>query len=234
MTGEPPQRLVHRPHLGPHRRPRLRGRRASTGSPTPTTTTCPTGASTSGRQQLIIPYTPRDQRHALLGRHLPHRARTSSPTSATPSTPSTPKARPARPKMMSVGLHCRLVGRPGRIKGLADFIDHVQATTSVWIATRVDIAAHWRARHPAPADRRPPDRRLAEGRLRRPLRRHLRALPLDRRARLRPRARPRPRHRRRPRQRARPRLPLGQPRTSASASSRPTPTSPASSPPPSA
>ena len=56
--------------------------------------------------------------------------------------------------MMSVGLHCRLVGRPGRIKGLADFIDHVQSR-SAWIATRADIAAHWRTRHPAPpiADR---------------------------------------------------------------------------------
>ena len=55
------------------------------------------------------------------------------------------------PKMMSVGLHCRLVGRPGRIKGLADFLDHVAARGGAWIATRGDIAAHWRARHPAPA-----------------------------------------------------------------------------------
>jgi chitin deacetylase len=54
------------------------------------------------------------------------------------------------PKMMSVGLHCRLVGRPGRIKGLADFIDHVRSR-SAWIATRGAIAAHWRARHPAPS-----------------------------------------------------------------------------------
>jgi OHCU decarboxylase len=53
------------------------------------------------------------------------------------------------PKMMSVGLHNRLVGRPGRIKGLADFIDHVQARDG-WIATRGDIAAHWRSRFPAP------------------------------------------------------------------------------------
>jgi OHCU decarboxylase len=54
-------------------------------------------------------------------------------------------------KMMSVGLHCRLVGRPGRIKGLADFLDYIQARDKVWIATRGEIAAHWRARHPAPA-----------------------------------------------------------------------------------
>jgi OHCU decarboxylase len=54
------------------------------------------------------------------------------------------------PKMMSVGLHCRLVGRPGRLKGLANFLDYVQARDKVWIATRGEIAAHWRARHPAP------------------------------------------------------------------------------------
>lgn len=55
------------------------------------------------------------------------------------------------PKMMSVGLHCRLVGRPGRIKGLADFLAHIRKRPGVWIATRGEIAAHWRARHPAPA-----------------------------------------------------------------------------------
>ncbi len=55
------------------------------------------------------------------------------------------------PKMMSVGLHCRLIGRPGRIKGLADFIDHVQRKGGGWFATRSEIAAAWRAQHPAPA-----------------------------------------------------------------------------------
>ena len=55
------------------------------------------------------------------------------------------------PKMMSVGLHCRLVGRPGRVKGLADFIDHVQSRGKAWIATRSEIADHWARRHPAPA-----------------------------------------------------------------------------------
>jgi OHCU decarboxylase len=55
------------------------------------------------------------------------------------------------PKMMSVGLHCRLVGRPGRIKALADFLAHIRSKPNVWIATRGDIAEHWRTRHPAPA-----------------------------------------------------------------------------------
>jgi putative urate catabolism protein len=53
------------------------------------------------------------------------------------------------PKMMSVGLHCRLAGRPGRIAGLKRFLDHVQAHDKVWICRRVDIARHWRAVHPA-------------------------------------------------------------------------------------
>jgi putative urate catabolism protein len=54
------------------------------------------------------------------------------------------------PKMMSVGLHCRLAGRPGRIAGLKRFLDHVQAHDKVWICRRIDIARHWRAVHPAP------------------------------------------------------------------------------------
>jgi OHCU decarboxylase len=54
------------------------------------------------------------------------------------------------PKMMSVGLHCRLVGRPGRAAALARFLDHVQAHNQVWIARRIDIARHW-TRHCPPA-----------------------------------------------------------------------------------
>jgi allantoinase len=54
-----------------------------------------------------------------------------------------------RPKMMSVGLHMRLIGRPGRIAGLTRFLDHVQRHDAVWICRRVDIARHWIARHPA-------------------------------------------------------------------------------------
>jgi putative urate catabolism protein len=53
------------------------------------------------------------------------------------------------PKMMSVGLHCRIAGRPGRIAGLKRFLDHVQAHDKVWICRRVDIARHWRTIHPA-------------------------------------------------------------------------------------
>lgn len=56
-----------------------------------------------------------------------------------------------RPKMMSVGMHCRLLGRPGRFRALQRFLDHVQARDGVWVCRRIDIARHWRARFPAPA-----------------------------------------------------------------------------------
>lgn len=52
------------------------------------------------------------------------------------------------PKMMSIGLHCRLVGRPGRAAALARFIDYVQSHDKVWIAKRIDIARHWAKTHP--------------------------------------------------------------------------------------
>ncbi len=53
------------------------------------------------------------------------------------------------PKMMSIGLHCRLVGRPGRAAALARFLDYVQSHDHVWVTTRLDIARHWMKRHPA-------------------------------------------------------------------------------------
>jgi peptidoglycan/xylan/chitin deacetylase (PgdA/CDA1 family) len=55
------------------------------------------------------------------------------------------------PKMMSVGMHCRLLGRPGRFKALQQFLDHVAKHDRVWICRRVDIARHWIAHHPAEA-----------------------------------------------------------------------------------
>ena len=54
------------------------------------------------------------------------------------------------PKMMSVGLHCRLIGRPARFAGLVKFIDHVQKLEKVWMARRLDIAKHWMKTHPYP------------------------------------------------------------------------------------
>ncbi len=52
-------------------------------------------------------------------------------------------------RMMSVGLHCRLVGRPGRAAALMRFLDYVQSHKDVWVTRRIDIARHWRAEHPA-------------------------------------------------------------------------------------
>jgi len=53
-----------------------------------------------------------------------------------------------RPKMMSVGLHCRLAGRPGKMAGLERFIRHALGHQDVWFCRRIDIARHWRERHP--------------------------------------------------------------------------------------
>ncbi|MEH6345532.1 MAG: allantoinase PuuE [Bermanella sp.] len=53
------------------------------------------------------------------------------------------------PKMMSVGLHCRLVGRPGRAASLMRFLDYVQQHEDVWVCRREDIAKHWAENHPA-------------------------------------------------------------------------------------
>jgi putative urate catabolism protein len=55
-----------------------------------------------------------------------------------------------RPRMMTVGLHGRLIGRPGRIAGLARFLDHVLSHDQVWVAKREEIARHWIAHHPPP------------------------------------------------------------------------------------
>jgi putative urate catabolism protein len=53
------------------------------------------------------------------------------------------------PKMMNIGLHCRLVGRPGRAAALARFLDYVASHEKVWVARRIDIAWHWHAHHAA-------------------------------------------------------------------------------------
>jgi putative urate catabolism protein len=61
----------------------------------------------------------------------------------------------AAPKMMSVGLHCRLAGRPGRSAAVARFLDHVGKHDKVWVATRLDIAEHWHREHAALAKNAP-------------------------------------------------------------------------------
>jgi len=51
-------------------------------------------------------------------------------------------------RMMSIGLHCRLAGRPGRAAALARFLDYVASHSDVWVTRRIDVARHWRAKHP--------------------------------------------------------------------------------------
>jgi len=56
-------------------------------------------------------------------------------------------------RMMSIGLHCRLAGRPGRAAAVARFLDYVMSQEDAWIASRLDIANHWRQRHPPKGDK---------------------------------------------------------------------------------
>ena len=56
-----------------------------------------------------------------------------------------------RPGMMSIGMHSRLLGRPGRITALQRFLDHIQSHEGVWVARRIDIARHWKTHLPQPA-----------------------------------------------------------------------------------
>ena len=53
-----------------------------------------------------------------------------------------------RPAMLSVGMHCRLLGRPGRFRALQRFLDHIEKHDRVWVCRRVDIARHWMEKHP--------------------------------------------------------------------------------------
>lgn len=53
-----------------------------------------------------------------------------------------------RPTMMSIGMHCRLLGRPGRLRALQRFLDHIEKHERVWVTRRIDIARHWRQTHP--------------------------------------------------------------------------------------
>ncbi|MFZ2101483.1 MAG: allantoinase PuuE [Oricola sp.] len=61
------------------------------------------------------------------------------------------EGRAGAPKMLSVGLHCRLVGRPGRAAALARFLDYVKSHDDAWVTRRIDIARHWWETHPPKA-----------------------------------------------------------------------------------
>ena len=53
-----------------------------------------------------------------------------------------------QPKMLSIGLHCRVIGRPGRFRALQRFLDYIEAHDRVWVTRRIDIARHWAEHHP--------------------------------------------------------------------------------------
>jgi allantoinase len=55
------------------------------------------------------------------------------------------------PRMLSIGMHCRLLGRPGRLRGLQRFLDHLEQHADVWVCRRIDIARHWQQHHPYPS-----------------------------------------------------------------------------------
>jgi len=52
------------------------------------------------------------------------------------------------PRMLSIGMHCRLLGRPGRLLALQRFLDHIARHDRVWVCRRIDIARHWKQVHP--------------------------------------------------------------------------------------
>ena len=100
-----------------------------------------------GRSQLIVPYTldTNDMRFAALqgfnsGTQFLDYLRDAFDTLYAEGETA--------PKMLSIGLHCRLVGRPARLASLRRFLAHIRSHDRVWVATRLDIARHWLATHP--------------------------------------------------------------------------------------
>ena len=127
-------------------------------SPTAMPTTCPIGTSMAARHQLVIPYTldTNDMRFAT-----PQGFNSGDQFfSYLKDTFDVLYAEGAdgAPKMMNIGLHCRLVGRPGRTAALARFIDYVKSHDKVWIARRIDIADHWAKAYPFKANENRPSR----------------------------------------------------------------------------
>lgn len=105
----------------------------------------------AGREQLIIPYTldANDMRFAISAGYTQGEDFYQYLKDAFDTLYAEGEA--GSPKMMSVGLHCRLIGRPGRAAGLAKFLDYARSHDRVWFPTRLAIARHWAERHPAPA-----------------------------------------------------------------------------------
>ena len=108
-----------------------------------------------GRDQLIVPYTMdcNDMRFAIqagftTGDQFESYLKDSFDTLYA-------EGEAGAPKMLSIGLHCRLIGRPGRAAALRRAIEHFKSHDGVWFATRLQIAEHWAREHPATTQIRP-------------------------------------------------------------------------------
>ncbi|SDD33465.1 OHCU decarboxylase [Paracoccus isoporae] len=101
-----------------------------------------------GRDQLVIPYTleANDMRFATAPGYITGEQFFQYLKDAFDTLYAEGEA--GAPKMMSVGLHCRLIGRPGKLAGLKRFIDYIQGFDGVWTPRRIDIARHWAEHHP--------------------------------------------------------------------------------------
>ena len=115
----------------------------------------PYWARIDGRDQLIIPYTleANDMRFATAPGYITGRQFYQYLKDAFDVLYAEGEA--GAPKMMSIGLHCRLIGRPGKLRGLQRFIEYIQKHDGVWCPRRIDIAHHWAATHPPQAKDRP-------------------------------------------------------------------------------
>ena len=109
----------------------------------------------SGRDQLIIPYTleANDMRFATAPGYITGEQFYTYLKDAFDVLYAEGAA--GAPKMMSVGLHCRLIGRPGKLAGLMKFIEYIQSHDHVWTPRRIDIAQHWAKKHPPQSKPRP-------------------------------------------------------------------------------
>jgi OHCU decarboxylase len=109
----------------------------------------------SGRDQLIVPYTldVNDMRFAIQAGYAEGAQFERYITDSFDCLYAEGQA--GAPRMLSIGLHCRLAGRPGRAQALKRALDHMAGHEGVWFATRLQIAEHWAATHPAPDRLRP-------------------------------------------------------------------------------
>ena len=103
-----------------------------------------------GKPQLIVPYT-LDANDMRFGTYQGFNAGDQFYTYLKDTFDMLYQEGASAPKMMSIGLHCRLAGRPGRAAALARFLDYVSGHAQVWVTRRIDIARHWQQHFPYPS-----------------------------------------------------------------------------------